>query len=160
MKNLIASGVLGAFLALSGAAVLDAGRYISRLQPPSESARERPLTAFSVDPTWVRAGQPNFRATETVRSPDGSTITGLWACDGPSTFEWTFSLDETVHLLEGRIEVHYMGRDFVLLPGDTATFHAGTRAVWHVPVHAKKAYTLHHPGRLVLWWRRLMAESV
>jgi uncharacterized cupin superfamily protein len=158
MRKLLVAAALGACLAWGGAAVLDAGRYISRVQPPSATALERPLTAFSVDPSWVRAGQPNFRATETVRSPDGHTITGLWACDGPSTFEWTFALDETVHLLEGRIEVRYKGRDFVLLPGDTATFHAGTRAVWHVPAHAKKAYTLHHPGKLVLLWRRLTGE--
>ena len=64
-------------------------------------------------------------------------------------------MDETVHLLEGLVEVDYQGRKFTLRPGDTATFHAGTRAVWHIPQNAKKAYTLYQPPRLVALWRRL-----
>lgn len=158
MKSLVLGVVLGATVALTGVAVWDAGRTLAHGAPPSVDAVERPLTGFEVDPSWVREGHPNFRATETQRSPDGRHISGLWACDGPTTFEWTFALDETVHLLEGRVEVEYLGRRFVLEPGDTATFHAGTRAVWHVPQHAKKAYALHHPGKLVLLWRRLLAS--
>ena len=153
-KVLIGTG-LGMFLALSGMTAFDAGRYLLHSAPPSTTSVERPLTGFSVDPTWIRSGQPNFRATETSRSPDGESISGLWACDGPSSFEWTFGLDETVHLLEGKVEVEYLGRQFTLRPGDTASFHAGTRAVWTVRAHAKKSYVLHHPGRLVLLWRRL-----
>ena len=159
MKKVVVSGLLGATLALMAGSVLEASRYLGRIEPPSADAVERPLAGFAVDPSWIKSGRPNFRATETVRSPDGRTITGLWACDGPTTFEWTFGLDETVHLLEGRVEIDYLGRHFALQPGDTATFHAGTKAVWHVPSHAKKAYTLHHPGKLVLLWRWLFPAS-
>ncbi|OYT89917.1 MAG: hypothetical protein CFE46_05930 [Burkholderiales bacterium PBB6] len=155
MKKSLKAALLGAALALGGVTVWEAGHYLVTSPAASLMAVEKPLTAFSVDPAWVRDGQPNFRSTETVRSPDGQTITGLWACDGPTTFEWRFGLDETVHLLEGRVEVTYLGRQFVIEPGDTATFHAGTTAIWHVPKYARKAYTLHHPGRLVLLWRRL-----
>lgn len=157
-KVLIGAG-LGMFLALSGMTAFDAGRYLLRSAPPSTASVERPLTGFSVDPTWIRSGQPNFRASETARSPDGETISGLWACDGPSRFEWTFGLDETVHLLEGEVAVEYLGRQFTLRPGDTATFHAGTRAVWTVREHAKKSYILHHPGRLVLLWRHIFPAA-
>ena len=66
-----------------------------------------------------------------------------------------FGVDETVHLLEGLVEVKYQGREFTLKPGDTATFIAGTRSVWHVPQHARKAFSLHEPGRLVRAFRRL-----
>ena len=154
MKKIFAGVALGVSLALGGVLAYDAGRYLLRSAPPSAMPVEKPLLGFSVDPSWVRSGKPNFRNVETVRSPDGKSISGLWACDGPSTFEWTFYMDETVHLLEGGIEIDYLGRRFTLRPGDTATFHAGTKAVWHVPQHAKKAYTLYQPGRLALLWRR------
>jgi len=96
-----------------------------------------------------------FRGAETVRSPDGRVVSGLWACEGPTSFVWHFSHDETVHLLEGRVEVEYQGRRFSITPGDTASFLAGTKAVWHVPHHAKKAYVLHQPSWLVRAWRKL-----
>jgi len=159
MKKIVVGVMLGAFIAVAGGSVVDASRYLVQTDPPSAGAVERPMSGFTVDPSWIKSGRPNFRATETVRSPDGRTVTGLWACDGPSTFEWTFGTDETVHLLEGRIEIDYLGQHFVLQPGDTATFHAGTKAVWYVPSHAKKAYTLQHPGKLVLLWRWLFPAS-
>ena len=157
--KLLGAGAIGALLTLAGVALLDAGHYLHRSAPPSAAAVHRPLAAFTVDPSWVKSGIPNFRAIETARSPDGRSITGLWACDGPSTFEWTFGLDETVHLLEGRVEVDYLGKRFVLEPGHTAAFHAGTKAVWHVPSHAKKVFKLQHPGKLVLLWRRLFPHT-
>ena len=155
MKKIVAGCALGLVFGVSGVLAYDISRYVTRSEPPSVASLDKPLTAFHVDPSWILAGQPNFRATETARSPDGRTITGLWACDGPTRFEWTFGLDETVHLLEGKVEVEYLGQRFTLLPGSVATFHAGTKAVWHVPQHAKKVYTLHHPGRLGLLLRRL-----
>lgn len=79
---------------------------------------------------------------------------GLWAGDGPSTFRWTFDLDETVHVLEGQVQVDYLGHRFTLSPGEVAHFRAGTQAVWHVPQYLKKAYVLHDPGRVVRWWRQ------
>jgi hypothetical protein len=118
----MAGVMLGAFIAVAGGSVVDASRYLVQIDPPSAVAVERPMSGFTVDPSWIRSGRPNFRATETVRSPDGRTVT-------------------------------------VLLPGDTATFHAGTKAVWYVPSHAKKAYTLQHPGKLVLLWRWLFSAS-
>ncbi len=149
--------VLGVCLASGAALAYDAYRYLTASAAPSANALEKPLLGFSVDPAWIKQGMPNFRNSETTRSHDGKTIAGLWACDGPSTFEWRFHMDETVHLLEGKVEVDYQGRQFTLSPGDTATFHAGTRAVWHIPRHAKKAYTLYQPPRLVSLWRRLTA---
>lgn len=145
----------GAVIALVGVGLWDAGQYLHRAPSPSADTVNRPLVPFTVDPSWVKSGTPNFRAVETARSADGESITGLWACDGPTTFEWTFGLDETVHLLEGRVEVEYLGKRFVIEPGHTAAFHAGTKAVWHVPHHAKKVFKLQHPGKLVLAWRKL-----
>ncbi|GAP35151.1 cupin domain-containing protein [Piscinibacter sakaiensis] len=153
------AGTAGAVLALAAVGGWQAAVAVGNGWQASAATVDKPLQPFSVDPSWVRSGTPNFRAVETARSPDGRSITGLWACDGPTTFEWRFGLDETVHLLEGRVEVEYLGRRFVIEPGHTAVFHAGTTAVWHVPSHAKKVFKLHHPGRLVLWWRKLFAAE-
>ena len=155
----LAAAAAGAVIALSAVVLWNAWSYLHHAPAVSSQTVHKPLQAFSVDPSWVRSGTPNFRAVETARSADGRHITGLWACDGPTTFEWTFGLDETVHLLEGRVEVEYLGRRFVIEPGHTATFHAGTKAVWHVPTHARKVFKLQHPGRLVLAWRRLFSPS-
>lgn len=140
-------------------AVFDAAAYHRGMASPSVRAEQRGLMPMAVEPSWVTSGVPNFRATETVRSADGRELIGQWACDGPSTFEWRFGSDETVHLLEGRVEVSYRGERFVLNPGDTATFHAGTRATWHVPTYARKVFVLQQPSRLVHWWRRLIGGS-
>ncbi len=154
-KTLITGIVTGALLAVGGVAAVDSIRYHHRVPPPSLEAQERPLGEFRVDPSWILAGQPVFRGAETVRSPDGRTISGLWACEGPTSFVWHFGHDETVHLIEGEVEVEYLGQRFTISPGDTATFHAGTKAVWHVPQRAVKSYTLHQPSWLVRAWRRL-----
>lgn len=150
------AAVGGALVALAALAAVEAVRYHQAVPGPSAQAQARPLGEFRVDPSWILSGQPVFLGAETARSPDGRVITGLWACQGPASFEWQFSHDETVHLLEGMVEVEYLGRRFSIRPGDTATFLAGTRAVWHVPAHAKKAYTLHRPHWLVRAWRRLL----
>lgn len=157
-KSMIAAclcACAGALLVSAVAAMHEAVTYQNRIAPPSVQSVARTLGPFAVDPSWVRSGTPNFRGTETVRSPDGSSATGLWACDGPSTFEWQFGGDETVHLLEGRVEVEYRGQRFTINTGDAATFHAGTRAVWHVPQYAKKVFVLHQPSLLVRAWRRV-----
>ncbi|TDM04882.1 MAG: hypothetical protein C4K60_20815 [Ideonella sp. MAG2] len=146
-KKLLLSALAGVVSTLLVVGGIQASRSMSRLGgEPSSQAIQKLMTPFAVDPTWVKSGSPNFRATETARSPDGKTIVGQWACDGPTTFEWTFGLDETVHLLDGEVHVDYLGRKFTLKPGDTATFHHGTKAVWTVPQKAHKVYVLHHPG--------------
>lgn len=150
-----AAGLGGAALALLATGAYETVRYLAASPAVSTQAVDKPLGEFSVNPRWILAGQPVFRGAETLRSADGQTVSGLWLCEGPTSFEWHFAADETVHLLEGGVEVEYLGRRFSLSPGDTATFHAGTKAVWHVPTHAKKAYTLHQPGVAVRAWRKL-----
>jgi uncharacterized cupin superfamily protein len=154
-RRILIGAFAGAALAVAAMAAADSIRYHQGAPAPSIEAVERPLGVFQVDPSWILSGKPVFRGVETVRSPDGRMVSGLWACEGPTSFVWHFSHDETVHLLEGRVEVEYQGRRFLIEPGDTASFHAGTQAIWHVPVHAKKAYTLHQPGWLVRAWRKL-----
>lgn len=159
VNKVLIGAVCGMALGLAVFAGLDAGRYIWLAAPTSSTATQTPLREFAYDPNWVKSGKPVFRNGETVHSPDGRTISGVWSADGPSTFEWTFYSDETVHLLEGSIDVNYLGHRFTMLPGSTSTFHAGTKAIWHVPQYAKKAYTAYRPVPLVMLWRRLFAGS-
>ena len=129
---------------------------INHLPPPSTINQSTQLIPVSRDPSWVKSGSPNFRATMFASSPDGKMESGIWACDGPSTFEWNFGLDETVYILEGEVEIAYLGKNFTLRPGDTAVFHAGTKAVWHVvSKHLKKSFTLYHPEKLVMAYRKI-----
>lgn len=153
-RNLIA-GVGGATLAVAALVAYESVVYHVGSPPPSAAAAARPLGEFSVNPGWILAGQPVFRGVETLRSADGKVISGLWACEGPASFVWHFGADETIHLIDGQVEVEYLGRRFSIAPGDTATFHAGTQATWHIRSHAKKAYTLHEPGWLVRAWRKV-----
>lgn len=153
-RRTLIAGVGGAVVAVGALAAYESVRYVVGSPPLSTAAVEKPLGEFAVDPSWILSGKPVFRGAETMRSADGKVVSGLWACEGPTTFVWHFGADETVHLLEGHVEVEYLGRKFSITPGDTATFHAGTKAIWHVPRHAKKTYTLHQPSLLVRAWRK------
>jgi uncharacterized cupin superfamily protein len=157
MKKTLSFFAAGALVALLGVVAWLSVVYLWRMPSPSALAMHRPLQVTQVDPSWIRSGNPVFKFAEYFRSPDERTISGIWSCDGPTTFEWQFNADEAVHVLEGRVEIDYQGHHFVLETGDTAMFHEGTRAVWHVPEYIKKSYTLQSPNRVVRSWRQLSA---
>jgi uncharacterized protein len=131
---------------------------INYLPPPSSANQSLQFNPVLVDPAWIKSGSPNFRASMFASSPDGKRNSGIWQCDGPSTFEWNFDLDETIYILEGEVEITYLGKIFTLKLGDTAVFHSGTKAIWHVPKHLKKSFTLHQPERLVRLYRKVAAK--
>lgn len=149
------AGLLGVGLALGATEVLDAVRYVQRL-PVHHLGAAAPLamTEVTQPPATVQLGQPRFRGAHYTEGPGKASGSGVWACDGPSTFEWNFGSDEVVYLIEGEVQVTYLGRQFTIRPGDTSLFLQGTSAVWHVPRGLLKSYTLHHPPRLVRWWRQ------
>ena len=160
LKKLCLTAVAGTLFVVVIWLTFDAWRYLARSPLPSTVAVAKPLIGFQTDPSWVRSGSPNFHNVELVRSSDGNTISGLWSCEGPSTFEWTYYMDETIYLLEGLIEIEYLGQRFTVLPGQVVTFHAGTKALWHVPNRVKKAYTLIQPPRAVRLWRRWLPMAI
>lgn len=157
MKRRTFSAVLGgAGLALTGVMLLDTARDASGAVPASTRALATAMTPVPIDPSWVRSGTPKVSMNVTAVSPDGRTVSGLWACDGPTTFEWHFGSDETVVVLEGSVDIEYLGQRFTLRAGDTATFRAGTTAVWHVPERVKKMFTLQHARAPLRAWRRVV----
>ena len=147
MKKSLAIGVAAALMTVLGITSYQAIAYVTQVQPASSAAVHMPVKAFEVDPSWVKDGKPNFRATEFFKSHDGKTSSGIFECDGPSTFEWHYQLDETVYVLDGGVDVDYQGKQFSLKPGETAFFRAGTTATWHVSKGIRKAWTLHDAGK-------------
>jgi uncharacterized cupin superfamily protein len=96
------------------------------------------LTAAPINPAWIIDGEPAARNALLSRSDDYTTSTILWDCTS-GRFHWYYSIDETVHILEGSVTVddgHSPPRK--LVPGDTAFFPKGSHAVWHVENYVKK----------------------
>ncbi|MCE1174502.1 MAG: cupin domain-containing protein [Propionibacteriales bacterium] len=151
-RSLIAATITAAVLT-SGFLGFETARFVTASPQLSTDAEAKPMSVVQVDPSWIKSGNPTFTQVEIATSPDGRTVNGLWSCQGPTTFEWQFSVDEVVYVIEGEVQVNYQGRDFTLHPGDTAAFHGGTRSVWTVDTFVKKAYTLHNPGPLGRLWR-------
>ncbi|MFZ6774267.1 cupin domain-containing protein [Undibacterium sp. SXout7W] len=146
MKTKVLSGMTGIALTLAAIGSYEALRHVNNIAPASSSVVSAPVQPFEVDPSWVKEGTPNFRATEFFKSSDNKTSSGIFECDA-STFEWHYQLDEAVYILEGAVEIDYQGKKLHLKPGDTAFFRAGTTALWHVPQHIKKTWTLYDAGK-------------
>ena len=103
------------------------------------------LKPAPIDPAWVLAGSPVARAGEFARSNDGTTVSLVWDCTA-GTFSWYFGVDETVHIVEGEVEVSAEGfGPRILRTGDAALFRAGTTARWHVPAYVRKIAYCRHP---------------
>ncbi len=156
MRQTLKGMVIGGVLAALGFSAFNAARYLYQVPEPSQQATDHSLTPIQIPPSWIKSGKPTFLYTQYASSPDGKTATGIWSCEGPATFEWQFGSDEVVHVLDGRVEIDYLGQHFVLEPGSTAFFQAETRAVWHVPKYMRKSFTLYHPNRPVRWVRKLL----
>jgi uncharacterized cupin superfamily protein len=79
---------------------------------------------------WIRVsgqGEPPYYA-------------GLWTAE-PSTFDYTFPMNETAHILEGHVVVSQKGGPEVeLKPGDVVAFRAGTVTRWEVRSRLKKVF--------------------
>jgi uncharacterized cupin superfamily protein len=142
-------------VALAGAWVYELGDDYTHAPPPSVEALKREMRPMLVNPTWIKSGTPKFMMAETSHVGTVGVTTGLWSCDGPATFEWTYGTDETIHLIEGVVEIDYLGKTLKLGPGDTAFFRAGTQATWTVRERAYKSFILHDPGRIARLYRRV-----
>lgn len=118
-------GVLsGVVMAVVGLHVVEAVRYASAIPAHGSAvAHSMPLQPVTDATATVQSGQPGFRAAHYTVSPGRHSGSGIWACDGPSTFQWHFASDEVVYLLEGEVQVRYRGEQFTIQPGQTAVFH-------------------------------------
>lgn len=91
-----------------------------------------------IEPSWIVEGAPRARSIVLVRGRDDFAVTTLWDCT-EGTFRWCFGWDETVHILDGRVEViDENGALHVLERGAVAFFPAGSRAIWKVVGRVRK----------------------
>ncbi|MEQ1937404.1 cupin domain-containing protein [Mesorhizobium sp. CN5-321] len=103
------------------------------------------MTPAPINPDWVIEGSPVARAGQIVQSSDGTATSAVWDCTA-GTFNWHFGIDETVHILDGEVEVSTANdQTRILRAGDVALFRAGTTAVWHVPAYVRKIAFCRHP---------------
>jgi uncharacterized cupin superfamily protein len=65
---------------------------------------------------------------------DGSFYAGLWRMPGgevPEPFEYEIAMNETIHVLEGSVQIEVTGGPTVeLKAGDIVSFRAGTSTRW------------------------------
>lgn len=133
-------------------------RYLRQLHSPSVDATPLPLQPQQVEATWIKTGESRFSHVPYSTSPaSGVGDVGIWRYDGPGSFEWNFGqADEVVYILDGSVDVEYLGERFTLRPGDSATFLANTVATWHVQSHVHKSYAIYHPNWVVRTMRRFI----
>ncbi|MBI1913312.1 MAG: cupin domain-containing protein [Planctomycetes bacterium] len=103
------------------------------------------LAPMPIDPAWIEEGTPMARGTVLMQSKDKLLSSGFWSCTA-GKFQWVFSWDEFVHILEGEVTIHEEGgATHTLKAGDVAHFPRGLTTHWHVPKFVKKFFTLRTP---------------
>lgn len=82
--------------------------------------------------SWIRTEGSN-----------GSTLaTGLWRSHA-QTFDYPFLSDETIHVLEGTLDVDFEnGERLTLRAGDIASFTKGSASTWTVTEGFKKLFVV------------------
>ena len=94
------------------------------------------LAGVEID--WVVEGAPVARKCILSTSHDGDASTVLWDCT-EGAFNWYFGYDETVHIVEGEVEItDAQGFHQVLRANDVAFFPAGSNSFWRVKGYVRK----------------------
>ncbi|MBN9083930.1 MAG: hypothetical protein BGP04_16975 [Rhizobiales bacterium 62-17] len=117
------------------------------------------LEPAPINSDWILAGSPEARSVEVFRSADGAATCNVWDCTA-GTFKWYFGVDETVHILQGEVEVTAQdGSVRVLKPGDVAFFASGTWATWRIDTYVRKlAYCRHSMPLLLAFSLRVVGK--
>ena len=116
----------------------------------SESATTQPLplirergeganwVSCPVNPAWVLEGTPVARIEHLSSSADGTASTYFWDCTA-GRFNWFYSFDETLHILEGAVNLRYVtGETRRVVVGDVVFFPKGSQAEWTVEKYIRK----------------------
>ena len=78
----------------------------------------------------------------TTSSGEGVLYAGMFTV-APSRFRYTFAADESLHVLEGEVEIDIDGGPMVrLTAGDIASFARGARSTWTVLAALKKFFVI------------------
>ncbi len=101
------------------------------------------LPPMPIEPAqWIKEGNPQAHGAVLNQSADKRLSSGYWTCTR-GKFDWHFTWDEFVHILEGQVQITEDGGDtYTLRPGDCAHFPKGLLAHWHVLEPVKKFFVL------------------
>src|SRR5476651_2157954 len=90
------------------------------------------LDAAPINPKWILEGKPVARNKVLSTSADGTATTLIWDCTA-GRFNWIYSIDETLYILEGSVTLKDpAGNSRLVVAGDTVFFPAGSQAEWTV----------------------------
>ena len=109
-------------------------------------------TDCPIQPDWILEGTPVARIEHLSTSADGTASTYFWECTA-GRFNWYYSFDETLHILEGSVTLKDpQGNSRRVVAGDVVFFPAGSRAEWTVDGYIRKLAFCRTalPGSLVL----------
>ncbi|GAA0834937.1 cupin domain-containing protein [Cupriavidus pauculus] len=102
------------------------------------SIRALPDASCPIEPGWMRSGTPRTRCNQHSSTLDGFAWTMVWDCTR-STFEWHYTIDEVVVVLEGSVRVtDCHGVSHTLGVGDVGYFPAGSSWFWEVDDYVRK----------------------
>jgi uncharacterized cupin superfamily protein len=87
---------------------------------------------------WILEGNPVARIELLSSSADGTANTYFWDCTA-GRFNWFYSFDETLHILEGSVTLKDpAGTSRLAVAGDIVFFPAGSQAEWAVDRYIRK----------------------
>lgn len=91
-----------------------------------------------INSAWILDGQPQARIELLSSSADGTASTYFWDCTA-GRFNWFYSFDETLHILEGEVTLKDpAGQSYRVASGDIVFFPAGSNAEWTVDRYVRK----------------------
>jgi uncharacterized cupin superfamily protein len=95
-------------------------------------------TSCPIAADWILEGRPIARIAHLSSSADGTASTYFWDCTA-GRFNWFYSFDETLHILEGSVVLKDpAGMLRRVVAGDTVFFPAGSQAEWTVERYIRK----------------------
>jgi uncharacterized cupin superfamily protein len=96
------------------------------------------LKSAPIRPEWIIEGQPRARNQVLAMSKDRMATTLVWDCTA-GRFRWVYDTDETIHILEGEVQLTNVdGQTKRLSAGDVVFFPAGSTATWQVDHYVRK----------------------
>ena len=108
------------------------------------------LANFPIAKEQITEGNPVAKIWIHAQSADLKVTQGVWDCTA-GKFNWDFTWDEFVMVLEGEVTITPEGRQpFTLRAGDFCHFPLGLKTKWHVPKYVKKTFVIQTPEPLKL----------
>jgi uncharacterized cupin superfamily protein len=126
----------------------EAFQYLRNLPEPSTAAAPLQMRAGTLPRDWVVSGSPRIESAVYGLTTGGPAFAGVWRAEGPVEFDFEYTSNEWLYVMDGDAELDYMGATLHLRPGDTAFFKAGTKARWKVPRRITKTWVSTQPGRV------------